>query len=674
MPLHWLPSAVHVAAVRFTVVRFAAVMTTVIAALGTIDLAHAQLPHAPNQVRQATYLNTQQSTLPVPTNLPSAPEAVPTQGGGQVANPFDMFNSARDMFEPSADEQRVRVPIQRSVPNSENLKITSHNASQLVSIYANNIDLRTVLAQLAEESQVNIVVAEGVDASVTTTLADVPLWDALDAILKINGLVWIRKGQIIFVTKPVGGGAEGRSGGSMPGQRLQVFDLYYTSAAEVLEVVNGLLSPAGRAFQHAVDATSTRQTRERVVVEDYPDRLEAVASYLANVDNPPLQVLIEANVMQVTLDSDQRHGVNFDGLARLSGARVNLQAQGFANGSSSPGFMMGLEGTDLDGMIETLCSTSNVETLAAPKVLVVNGQQARIQIGSKFGYFVTTTTETSTLQSVDFLDIGVVLQVTPTITHDGKVLLSVTPKVSGGRINPDTGLPEEDTTEAETTVLLPDGKGMIIGGLIKESNDHKKWWVPFLGERPFIGKLFSRTNDDVQRVEVVIALTPHIVPYGEPLDHREYHQFSRSTNSTAPDDYYFRSRDWRALGGELPNAHVAPAMIQNQPLELEQTISLDNLEGLPTVPDSLHLDPISGAQSNTANVGVIGQNGITQKIPLTDPPAAAVMQPLPSVETSLHELGRSLQPPSGTAVPPPAASWNGSQAPIIPGAPTVPGR
>jgi type II secretory pathway component GspD/PulD (secretin) len=253
---------------------------------------------------------------------------------------------------------------------------------------------------------------------------------------------------------------------------------------------------------------------------------------LASVDNQPRQVLIEAHVLQVTLDDDQRHGVNLAGLLRIAGSRVDVRAQGFADGEAKPGFMVGLNSHDLDGMIEALCSNSNVRTLAAPKVLVVNGQEARIQIGSKFGYFVTTTTQTSTLQSVDFLDIGVVLQVQPTITRDDQVLLTVQPKVSGGRINPDSGLPEEDTTEANTTVLLSDGQGMVIGGLIKEIDDHKKTWVPWLGEMPVIRHLFSRSNNDNQRVEVILALTPHIVPYEGAVACREMAAYGAASRTS----------------------------------------------------------------------------------------------------------------------------------------------
>ncbi|MEM8735777.1 MAG: hypothetical protein AAGG44_16225, partial [Planctomycetota bacterium] len=156
---------------------------------------------------------------------------------------------------------------------------------------------------------------------------------------------------------------------------------------------------------------------------------------------------------------------------------------------------------------------------------------------------------------------------------------------------------------------------------------------------------------------------------------REYHQYTRATRATRTHDTYIRSRDWPAIGGVPTHNQASPTLAQNPPLELEQSLSLDNLEGLPTVPDSLQTLPVNPTPTGGTNVGTYPQNGMFQQVPLSDPPpATSSLQPLPTVETPLRELGRSLQPPSGTSVPPPAASWSGSQAPIIPGAPTVPGR
>lgn len=500
---------------------------------------------------------------------------------------------------PQSGQGGYSIPVGPEPPNGP-LEVASQSHGQVVTVLAQDVDLRLVLANLAQESRVNIVVAENVTGRVTTSLRDVPLWHALDAILKVNGLVWSQQGEIIFVNRP--NLLASPSAGSMPGQVLQVYDLNYVAAVEVLEVVKGLLSPAGRAFTHSADTASSRHTRERLVVEDYSDRLHKIALYLQSVDTPPRQVLIEANVLQVTLGNDNRHGVNLKALAKMRGAHVDFESKGFAEDQSNPGFTLGLDGNDLDALLECLKSSSKVRTLASPKVLCVNGQEARMQIGSKFGYFVTTTTQTSTLQNVNFLDIGVVLRVKPIIADDDKVLLTVEPKVSGGRINPTSKLPEEDTTEATTTVLLPDGRGMVIGGLIKEVDNESRSWIPWIGEKRFIGKLFSKAGFKKERVEVIIALTPHIVPYGDPIHYREAEQYTRASGLPA---------DWDS--GLSPELSGLPYELDSVVVEESHVVA--PIERVPTNPSTRRDEP----RSEAPRPHVPSSN-----VPLRSPPHQAV--------------------------------------------------
>jgi len=125
-----------------------------------------------------------------------------------------------------------------------------------------------------------------------------------------------------------------------------------------------------------------------------------------------------------------------------------------------------VQGSDLTGLIDLLKSTNDTKTLASPKVAVLNGQQARISVGGTLGYLLTTATNTITLQNVSFLFYGVVLEVTPIITDDGQVLMKVAPQVSMARINATSKLPEGESTEVTTTVLLSEGQAIVIGGLI----------------------------------------------------------------------------------------------------------------------------------------------------------------------------------------------------------------
>ncbi|MGH7129093.1 MAG: type II secretion system protein GspD, partial [Planctomycetaceae bacterium] len=351
------------------------------------------------------------------------------------------------------------------------------------------------------------------------------LEEALDAILTINGYTWVRRGDILMVS------AVSEDSSALPlaqGRLMRVFPLSFASAVEADKVVKGLLSPIGQSFVTESSSLDKRKTQESIVVEDLPEYLARIEAYLCQIDQPPRQVLIEAHVLQVDLSDDSRNGVDFGQILEIAETGVTLQTRGFTSALANPAFFFGIEGEDMTSVIEALQSTTDAKTLASPKVFAVNGQEARIQIGGRFGYFVTTTTQTSTLQSVEFLEVGVVLRVTPIISEDNQILMTVMPEVSNGRVNRDTGLPEEETTEVQTTVLLPDGQAMIIGGLLRETDRDVQSKPPFLGDLWLVGRLFQRRAAVRERTEIIIALRPRIVPCPELQEPREQLQTLRA--------------------------------------------------------------------------------------------------------------------------------------------------
>ncbi len=115
------------------------------------------------------------------------------------------------------------------------------------------------------------------------------------------------------------------------------------------------------------------------------------------------------------------------------------------------------------------------------------------------------------------------------IDSHGSVLMEVTPSVSTGEINLITQLPEEETTEVDTAIMLPDGHGMLIGGLIQETDSDTQGKIPFVGDLWLVGRLFQQDHKARKRTEIVIALIPHIVPYGPGRQQKECAQFERAT-------------------------------------------------------------------------------------------------------------------------------------------------
>lgn len=394
--------------------------------------------------------------------------------------------------------------------------------SELFSLAATEADLAAVLQMIAEYHSLNLVLGPEVHGPVTVSFNAARLDEILDAILSVSGFTWHRHGNLLYVTRL---DRQSTANAQAQGRVVRVFPLDYIAATEAERVVTGLLSPVGQVFVSESSDTDQSRTQELLVVEDIEQSVRRIESYMAQVDVPPRQVLIEAHVLQVTLDDEQRHGINLKALAKAAGGSISLSTVGLADPAATPASFFQVDGTDVQGVLELIKTHSYAETLASPKVMVVNRQEAKIQIGSQLGYFVTTTTQTSTLQSVEFLDVGVVLTVTPVISADGNVLLTVNPKVSGGRINPDTKLPEEDTTEVSSAVLLPDGGGLVIGGLIKETLAENDTRVPVLSSLPAVGKLFTKRTHSLRRDEIIIALIARVISNAQcgirPVEARE---------------------------------------------------------------------------------------------------------------------------------------------------------
>ncbi|MCA9271131.1 MAG: type II secretion system protein GspD, partial [Planctomycetales bacterium] len=381
-------------------------------------------------------------------------------------------------------------------------------ANGRVTVVARDATLADVLTALAESEKLNLVLAAPAGDKVTVTLTNCTLPDALTALLTSAGYNWTIRNDVVYVTSLSGA----VTSPDVQGRRLRAFELDYASATDVSQAVTGLLSPVGKSWISQKSPTDNRRTKEVVTVEDLPAYIDRIEDYIAQIDQPPRQVLIEVHVLQIKLSDDDRHGVDLSHVASLGGLKLDMHTAGLANAAAPQAFFVQATAPNLKGLIEALKTTTDAKTLASPRIIAVNGQQAHIQVGEQLGFRVTTTTETSTLESVEFLNVGVVLTVTPHIARDGRVLLRIRPEVSSGSVSPTTGLPEEETTEVQTDVLLATGQGMVIGGLIQEVDDISANKYLGLGDARWIGPLFQRRQEVKSRSEIIVALVPHILP------------------------------------------------------------------------------------------------------------------------------------------------------------------
>ncbi len=431
----------------------------------------------------------------------------PVNGAPAQARPSPSNGMQRGLNQPPANVQGM-LPLAGSDATND-VQLSQNPKTGLITLIVRDATLSRVLSLLAQAQGLNIVAANDIDAIISITVRDVPLEEALTAILSVANYTWVRKNNIILVTSIMD---SSNLPADVQGRQIQVFELDFASAASVATSVTGFLSPIGKVTTDLSDPKNNRRTRESVIVEDLPESLARIAAYIHYVDQSPRQVLLEAHILEVRLDDTNKQGIDWNALLRISNQTLDLKTVGMASASASPAFLATLEGGDLGAVIELIENSTDSKSLGSPKILVLNEQEARVQVGRQDGYLGgTVTTETSTTQNVQFLDTGVLLRLTPRITRDNRVLLHVAPEVSDGRVT--EGLPNKTTTQLETDVMLKDGQGMIIGGLIKELDSTTQSKIPYLGDVRVVGWFFRRSEVKKERTEVIVALVPRIQPY-----------------------------------------------------------------------------------------------------------------------------------------------------------------
>lgn len=401
-------------------------------------------------------------------------------------------------------------------------------------------DLGEILELFSTNYELNLVYGSDVLGTVTMNFFNAPVQDALKQLLAANGFAYEVDGNFIIV-KPAPAALPGVASASkfLP----TVIYLNHVRTDEVMPMLAPLLSGpekmiSGMASQSGLDTSELggkeEASRETLVLYASDLTVQKVFDLLSVLDVPPTQILVEATILSVALSDDSQLGVDisafggidFEGMNSTTGISdgVNTQPingpelQDWLGGLSQRGFTdpsadglhFGILRNQVGIFVSALESVSNTTVLSNPQVLTVNRHAAELLVGRKLPYITTTVTETGTLQSVSFLEVGTSLVFRPFVTDDGYVRMEIYPKKSDGFINA-LGLPEETTTELRTNILVKEGNTVVIGGLIETGENTEIQQVPLLGSIPYLGQLFRSEIQVETKNEIIILLTPHVV-------------------------------------------------------------------------------------------------------------------------------------------------------------------
>ncbi len=379
---------------------------------------------------------------------------------------------------------------------------TDDEPPPVISISMRDVELAEVMEMLSIQNRTNILLADGVEGIVNVNLYDVELDDAIESIANAAGYIVERRAGSYFIVEADNAGEFGDSGFTV----VRAFNVQYADTALVEESLNPYLSDYGTI-------TSLPESK-MIVIEDQPTFMSRMTELLRDLDRRPQQILIEAKILEITLADEDAYGIDwqkfFQGESGTGDGTFGTQGLSGPGTSGSTGFFFEYLTPDYEIMLDALEVRGRLRTLSTPKLLALEHEEASVIIGDRRGYQVTTTINQVTSQTIEFLESGVILRVTPSVDEEGQIMLEVHPEVSNGTVDAN-GIPSQTTTELTTRLLVPNTQTVFLGGLIKHASTQDQQRVPVLGRMPGLRRIFSNRQETNINTETIVLITPRIV-------------------------------------------------------------------------------------------------------------------------------------------------------------------
>lgn len=414
------------------------------------------------------------------------------------------------------------------------------NTAKLVTIHAVDTHLPNLLAMLAKESGYNIVTGPNVnkDEKLSIHLEDVPIDQAINLVVRAAGLSYEIVGNSILVAKQT---KLREDVGVAP----HVIELKYANSADVAELL-----------VNVTEQVTIDQTGNKLLITASPKKIADIAAIVEKVDVPAIQIMLEARLIEVSVAEEEKLGIDWAKLAQIStvvaenATPVGL-AENLVTGSLIPGMSYSIdpdgniiesfqplpEGqkptsmyyqrinpennqlgfsrqmTAFDITLDFLLKNNKADVLANSQVVTLNGHEATISMVDVVPYILSSGGVGGQVQ-VQREEVGIKLQILPTVNRDGYITTTIIPEVSSiyDFIGPDRNIPWIKKRISETTVRVKDSESIIIAGLLGADIKYVEHKFPLLWRIPFIGKrFFTHTVEQQNKTDLIIQVTPKII-------------------------------------------------------------------------------------------------------------------------------------------------------------------
>ncbi len=406
------------------------------------------------------------------------------------------------------DKAEVLTPLQQQMQKT-------------ISIAFRETPIDDVLRAIAEKANVDIIKSPQVVGTVTATLTDVPLEEALNNILASHGYGYVADKNVIRVA-PLSELAVKEEV-----MVSRIYRITYADVKDVTKTVKEFISPRG--------SVSASESTSNIIVTDTESRIKAIDTFIQEIDRITPQILVEARIYDITATDKLDLGIEWwagrqshiDPITGQPTLAITSNRQPYimseyggavdktANASiGTLNFGFWNNDLDIDATIRAEQEDINAKLLANPRILVLDNEQAVFDIVQEYPYVERTITGNTVTETVKFKPIGTKLQVTPHVTRDGMLRLHILPEfgVKVGDVTMLAGtVPIVDTRKVDTIALVQHGQTVVIGGLRKKQVTQQTNKVPLLGDIPLLGLLFRYEGEDVANSELVVFITPRII-------------------------------------------------------------------------------------------------------------------------------------------------------------------
>ena len=406
------------------------------------------------------------------------------------------------------------------------------NTDTRLTVDLQDVPLTDALRVLSKQFGLSIITAKDVATNVNARFNDVTLREALDSLITINGYAYRSKGDVIEIFCP----PVEKATSSPP--CFATFPLRFAPAGRVRDIIKPFLTAdIGRV---EADLGSNK-----IIIYDLPFVVDSIAGVISEIDLPEAQITISAEIIEASMDLDERLGIDWQTRLVASGAAMPTTFP-FNSRSSDSQFIPGnkpqlgtaddefgddhsfpfpepadftfgtLDATGLKAVLEILKTDSGTNLIANPEITTLNNHEAKINIGDTVPVPIYTTnleTGVSAVTGFEEVETGTILTVIPQVNNDGEsVTMIVKPEISEitGYKGQYDERPIVSSRKAETTVRLRDGETLVIGGLVSVNKSDSITKIPVLGDIPLLGWLFKKKVTIESKSTLYIFITPRI--------------------------------------------------------------------------------------------------------------------------------------------------------------------